>query len=201
MAEIFGAVAAGFDLCTQLTHFGIAIHKATRDIKNSRRDIVKLADETILFASSSKDFLRSCADNYQAMGSAISSIRPLTIWTKKKEKGLSKLLQNVKTLQSNSKDRPSLQNVLIAYLKWYFSKKEVKCLRVSVNIATASMNGYSNLICIRKLEEELRLLRRALEDAASRRGIEEKLAMSIDDKVKLIEESMYVSLFSQRDQC
>jgi hypothetical protein len=192
MAEIFGAVAAGIALCTQLTQFGIAIHKATKDIRNSRRDIVKLADETILFASSSEDFLRSCADDSQAKSSATYSIRPLIIWINKTKIGLFKLLQNVEALQSNPKDRPSLQNVLIAYLKWHFSKREVKCLRVSLSIARASMNGYSNLICIRKLEEELQLLSRALDNAASRVEIEKRLGMSIEDKIELIKESMYV---------
>ncbi|KAF1911536.1 hypothetical protein BDU57DRAFT_92370 [Ampelomyces quisqualis] len=192
MAEIFGAVAAGISLCTQLTRFGIAIHKAIKEIKNSRRDIAKLANETILFASSSEDFLRFCADDHRAKSSATCSIRPLITWIRKTKTGLFKLLQNVEALRSDPQKRLSLQKILIAYLKWYFSKKEVKCLRVSLDIARASMNGYSNLMCIRKLEEELRLLSRALKNAASRREVEEKFGMSITDKIKLVKEAIKI---------
>jgi hypothetical protein len=190
MAEIFGAVAAGIALCNQLTQFGIAIHRATKDIKNSRRDIIKLADETILFASSSEDFLRFCADDHQAKSTATCSIRPLTAWIRKTKTGLFKLLDNVEALRSDPINRPSLQKVLIAYLMWYFSKKEVKCLRVSLNIARASMNGYSNLMCIQKLKEELQLLRRALKNAAIRKEVEKKFGISVEDKIKLVEHAM-----------
>jgi hypothetical protein len=93
-------------------------------------------------------------------------------------------------LRRDREQHSSIEETLIAHLTWYFSKSEVKSLRVLLKVVRASMNGFSNLMCIRKLNEELQMLRDALKDRKSRQNIEEKLGMKIERKIQMVEQMM-----------
>jgi hypothetical protein len=173
MADIFGAAVAGLALLTELTKFGIAIRKATKRIKNSRRDIAELTDETVIFAGLCEDFLRTCANDREA-----------------KSTGLCELLRKVEAVGPEPKHQYSLQEVLIAKLEWFFSKDAVRRLRGSLTVARASISGFSNLMCIRKLNEELQMLREALSSRASRQKVELKLGMSVEEKIRMVRQAM-----------
>jgi hypothetical protein len=190
MAEIFGAVAAGVALCTELTKFGVAIRKAAERIKNSRRDIAELTDETVIFAGLCEEFLRACADNREANSSAALSIRPLSAWIKRTSTGLCELLRKVEAVGPDPRHQYSLQERLIAYLEWCFNKDTVKRLRDFLNVARTSMSGLSNLMCIRKLNEELQMLYAALSNRISRRKVEIKLGMTIEEKIRMVRQAM-----------
>lgn len=187
MADIFGAVAAGITICAQLAEFGKAIRKATKRIKNSRRDIADLSDETVIFAGLCEEFLRTFTDT---KSKAASSVAPLITWLRRTNTELSELLQKVEALTPDPTYRVSIQETLIAYLEWYFSKNAVKKLRASLTIARESMNGFSNVLCIQKLNEELQILKNALRDASSRKTMEEKLGVKLERKIKMVEQAM-----------
>ena len=190
MADILGAVGAGIALCTTLTQCGLAIRRATKRIKNSRRDIAELSNETVIFAGLCEDFLRTCADDHQAKSSAFSSIGTLNIWIERTITGLRKLLRKVEALRPDPRYRYSIQDTLIAHLEWFFSKDAVKSLRASLTIARANMTGFSNLMCIRKLNEELRWLKCALTNKTRRKEIENKLGMRIENKIDIVQQAM-----------
>jgi hypothetical protein len=191
MADIFGAAVAGLALLTELTKFGIAIRKATKRIKNSRRDIAELTDETVIFAGLCEDFLRTCANDREAKSSAAaSSIGPLKAWIKRTSTELCELLRKVEAVGPEPKHQYSLQEVLIAKLEWFFSKDAVRRLRGSLTVARASISGFSNLMCIRKLNEELQMLREALSSRASRQKVELKLGMSVEEKIRMVRQAM-----------
>jgi hypothetical protein len=192
MAEIFCTAAAGLALLSQVTSFASAIHEMIKTIKNSRKDVAELSNETVIFAGLCGDFLNACDEGHQAKSSAASAIASLNILIGKIKTRLSEILQKVEALIQNRKYRSSVEETLIAYLKWYFSKSEVKSLRAFLKVVRASMNGFSNLMCIRKLNEELQLLQDALRDRRSRRIIEEKLGMKIERKILMVKQMMWV---------
>jgi hypothetical protein len=190
MAEIFGAVAAGVSLCTQLTELGLAIRKATKRIKNSRRDIAELTDETVIFAGLCEEFLRACADDHDAESRAVSWIIPLNAWIKRTSTGLCNLLRKVEAVGPEPKHQYSIQDTLIAYIEWFFSKDTVRRLRDSLTVARASMSGFSNLMCIRKLNEELHMLSAALSNRTSRKDIELRFGMRVEVKIRMVQQAM-----------
>jgi hypothetical protein len=190
MAEVFGAVAAGVALCTELTKLGRAIHKATKRIKNAGRDIAELTDETVIFAGLCEDFLRTCADDHDAESSAVSSILPLNAWVKRTSTGLCDLLRKVEAIGPEPMHQYSIQNTLIAHIEWFFSKETVRRLRDSLTVARASMSGFSNLMCIRKLNEELHMLGAALSNRTSRKDIELRFGMSVEEKIRMVKQAM-----------
>jgi hypothetical protein len=191
MADIFGAAVAGIALLTELTKFGIAIRKATKRIKNSRRDIAELTDETVIFAGLCEEFLRTCADDHEAKSSAAaSSIGPLNAWIKRTSTGLYELLRKVEAVGPESRDQYSLQETCIAKLEWFFSKDTVRRLRDSLTVARASISGFSNLICIEKLNQELHMLYKALSSRSSRQEAELELGMSIEEKIRMVRQAM-----------
>jgi hypothetical protein len=191
MADIFGAAIGGIALLSQLTKFGIAIRKATKRIKNSRRDIAELTDETVIFAGLCEEFLRTCADDHEAKSSAAaSSIGPLNAWIKRTSTELRELLRKVEAIGPEPKHQHSLQQTLIAKLEWFFSKDTVRRLRDSLTVARASISGFSNLVCIKKLNEELQMLREALSSRDSRQKVELKLGMSVEEKIRMVRQAM-----------
>jgi hypothetical protein len=190
MAEIFGAVAGGMAVCGQLKDLGIWIYEATKRIKNSRRDVLELSDEAVIFAGLCEDFLRTCEDDYRTK----KSVRRLFAWLKQTQIALSNLFEKVKVLSQDSEYHYSFQEICIAYWDWFASKNLVKGLRASLRIAGIGISGFSNLMCIRKLNKELQMLRLALTNADSRREMEKKLGMKIEEKMKVVQRAMYVHL-------
>ncbi|KAF2623605.1 hypothetical protein BU25DRAFT_177347 [Macroventuria anomochaeta] len=191
MAEIFGAVVGGVALSTQLTQCGKKIRKAIKKIKSSRRDISELADDTVIFAGLCEGFLRACADGREAHIGRSSSIGSLNIWIKKTLAGLHELLRKVEALKHDPRYR-SWQDTLIAYLEWFFSTSSVKHLRANMAVARESINGFSNLMCIQKLNEELRMLRIALTRPMSRAEIERNLRLEIEEKIDLVKQAIKI---------
>jgi hypothetical protein len=190
MAEIFGAVAAGVALCTELTKLGRAIHKAMKTIKDSRRDIAELTDETVIFAGLCEEFLRACNDDHEGNSSAAASILPLNAWIKRTSTGLCDLLRKVEAVGPEPRHQYSLQETLISYLEWFFSKNTVRRLRDSLTVARASISGFSNLMCIRKLNEELHMLNAALSNRISLQEVELRLGMSVEEKIRMVRQAM-----------
>jgi hypothetical protein len=192
MAEIFGAVAASIAVCGQLIKVGRSIQKAATKIRHARRDIADLADETIIFAGMYQRFLRACAEDLGEQDSTLPAVERLKYWTQATIDDLRELLRKVRALGSHPRYRASLPETVAAHVKWFFSKRSVDGLRVSLSVARESMNGFSNLMCISRLDMELKMLRAALRNEKERRVIEEKLGMTLEDKIRLSQQEMYV---------
>jgi hypothetical protein len=168
MAEIFGAVAAGLTICTQLAQLGNAIRKGVKRIKNARKDVLELSDEAVLF----------------------TSLDRLVAWLEQPESALSELLEKVKALIRDPKYQYSWQEKCIAQIEWFGSKGAVKRLRASLSIARSSISGYSNLMCIQKLNEELRMLHLATRCDENRRIVQAQLGMTLEKKIDIVERAM-----------
>jgi hypothetical protein len=190
MAEIFGAAVGGVALCATLVDIGLAIHKATKRIKNTRQDVAELTNETMIFAGLCDEFFRTCVDDQEAMRGAASSILALKAWIEKTSTELLALLQKVEAVGPAARFRHSLQDTLIAYLEWLSSKDTVKRLRNSLTVARASIDGFSNLMCIRKLNEELRVLYAILANETDRRKAELELGMKLEEKIQMVQQRM-----------
>jgi hypothetical protein len=190
MAEIFGAVAAGIALCSQLTTIAVAIRKATKEVKNARKDIAKLSDETVIFANLCEGFLNVCADDPTTKRGGAFSIGPLYLWIKRTIVEQGRLLRKVEALIPDDEYRYSFRETLVAHREWFFNKSKVKSLRTSLTIARESMNGFTNLMYIRKLNEELQYLKTALRDASLRQSIEERFKTTLETKIRSVENAM-----------
>jgi hypothetical protein len=190
MAEIFGAVAAGLTICTQLAQLGNAIRKGVKRIKNARKDVLELSDEAVLFAGLCEDFLRTCDDHREPKSKAFTSLDRLVAWLEQPESALSELLEKVKALIRDPKYQYSWQEKCIAKIEWFGSKGAVKRLRASLSIARSSISGYSNLMCIQKLNEELRMLHLATRCDENRRIVQAQLGMTLEKKIDIVERAM-----------
>ncbi|KAF1842231.1 uncharacterized protein K460DRAFT_409648 [Cucurbitaria berberidis CBS 394.84] len=190
MAEIFGAVAAGIALSSQLIRIGRSIQKATKRVRHARRDVSDLANETIIFAGLYQTFLRTCADDLEKCTSTKSSIGRLASWAKSTIDNLHKLLDKVQAVGSNHRYRYSISDTFAAHFEWFFSKSSVGALRASLSVARECMSGFSNLVCIKKLDVELEYLRAALKDTRVRQELEGRYGMQIEDKIIMVEQEI-----------
>ncbi|KAH3966052.1 hypothetical protein HBH92_186350 [Parastagonospora nodorum] len=188
--EIFGAIAGGFALCNQLVKLGIAVREAIQRIKNSRQDALDLSDEAVIFAGLCTQFLQVCDEDHNKNKAIHSSIHRLIGWLKKLEIGLYEVLQKAGALLPDPTNKHSIEKRWIARLEWFGSKKEVESLRASMSIARTSIDGFSNLICIRKLNEELKMLKLALVDAKLRERLEKKFGMTLNEKIGRVRQSV-----------
>jgi hypothetical protein len=188
--EVLGAVAACVALCSTLIESGKAIRKATKRIKNARKDVLELSDEAVIFAGLCEDFLYTCKDHREVKTKAFASLHCLVAWLEQFKVALSELLEKVEALVRDPRYHYSLQDKCIAHVEWFGSKGTVKELRASLAIARPSINAYSNLVYIQRLNEELRMLYLALEDEQSRRSIEEKLGMTLESKIEMVLQSL-----------
>lgn len=178
-------------LLSPLLKCGKEIRKAVKRIRSSRRDILDLADDTIIFTGLCEDFLReACAHDGGAYADRSLPIEFLSDWITRTSRGLEEILQKVQALKSNPTARLSLEQKLIAYLEWLFSKSLVEYLRKNMSVLRESINGFSNLMCIQKLNEELRWLKTALADPMHCKEVEAKWGMSIDAKIKLVQSAV-----------
>ncbi|KAH6616470.1 hypothetical protein C7974DRAFT_45351 [Boeremia exigua] len=183
MAEIFGAVAAGIGVGSELIRLGCAIQKRIKRVKDSRKDIERLANETIIFAGLYKRFLRACEEDPDAYTTDVSAILPLISWAQKTVDSLTTLLQRVESLYPQSKPRTDFEDRAVAHLVWYRSTSTVKALRASLSVARESINGFSNLMCLEKLKDQLKTLRKALLDPHKRSALERDLGISVEARI------------------
>jgi hypothetical protein len=188
--EILGAVAAGVALCTTLVESGKAIRKATKRIRNARKDVLELSDEAVIFAGLCEDFLHTCNDHREAKSRVFGSLHRLVAWLDHFKNALSELLNKVKAIIRDPRYHYSWEKKCSAYLEWMGSKSTVKKLRASLELAISSISGYSNLMYIQRLHEELQMLKLALENERSRQTIEEKFGMTLEEKIEMVLQSM-----------
>ena len=190
MAEIFGAAAAGIAIGGQLIQFGCAIQKITRKMKNSRKDIEKLANETIIFGGLYKRFLRTCDKDSQAYTIDVLAINPLISWAKQTVGGLLDLLEEVEALLPRSKIRFNWEEKAIARLVWLTSTDKIKGLRASLSVGRESINGFSNLMCLKALKDEMVMLKSALNNPADRQKMERRLRVNLETRIRELELDM-----------
>lgn len=190
MAEIFGAVAAGITVCHELSRLAKVIREATKTIQNSRKDIAELSDETVIFTGLYGAFLQTCEDDPKACQKTVSSLRRLKSWANSTIHGLQKILDKVAILRLDRQVRYSITDTLRAELKWLFGRKAVMLLRTSLSVARQSIEGFSNLMCLGKLNEQLDMLRIALKSASKRQAVEQKFGMSVEDKIESLQQRM-----------
>ncbi|KAF3042327.1 hypothetical protein E8E12_001918 [Didymella heteroderae] len=187
MAEIFGAVAAGITVCHEMSRVAKAIRKVTKDIKNAPREVANLMDETIIFTGLYSTFLQICEDDSEIRQGAMPSIARLKIWAGSTIERLKRILQEADAISPASHTRHSLRKTGRASWKWLVKRNVVAALKASLNVARQSIEGFSNLMCIRKLNEELAILQGAVTNPKQRRALEQKLGTLLEDKIRSIE--------------
>lgn len=187
MAEIFGAVVAGVSVCHEMSRIAKAIRDIAKAIKNAPKDIAKLSDETIIFTGLYSTFLQTCEDDPKICQGAAMSIDRLKVWAESTIKRLKVILKEGDAIRPDSNYRYSLRHTWKAHWKWLIRRNVVAALHTSLSVARQSIEGFSNLMCIRKLNEELVLLRHALLDPMKRRALEQELGVPLVDKIQSIE--------------
>jgi hypothetical protein len=204
MAEIAGAIIGGMGICNQLFQLGREIQKAVKTIKNSRRDIGKLADETVIFAEIYQRFSSVCGESDDNASRSVA-IMELGAWARSCIHGLEELLDKVEVLLCEDKSSHSIEETLIAHLQWLFSKSTVKALRASLSVARESINGVSTLIHLNKLDAWIKDLKEASKDRKLRRDLKKKFSGPLEDTIREFEENRLVSqskeiFFSKTEQ-
>lgn len=63
-------------------------------------------------------------------------------------------------------------------------------LRTSLAIASQTISGFLNILCIRRLEEELSLLNSILNNPEQRSKIKAKFGVSLEEKIHCIQNKM-----------
>jgi hypothetical protein len=190
MAEILGAVAAGIPICSQLVITGRAIQRAAERVKNSRCDVEKLANETIIFAGLFRRFLDACKEDEDARSTDAASVYTLIGWAQGVVANLGELLGQVNALDRKLRPRPSLEKIAIARVVWFANKKPVDALRASLSVARESMQGYSNLMFLHKLNEQIKMLKEALIDNTKRSVLEKQLGITLEARIQEVEVDM-----------
>jgi hypothetical protein len=157
--EVFGAVAAGITLGAELLRLSRCLRKMINGFRYARSDVAKLAQEMEIFSGMYDQFMRVCV--FESKGKYCNSAptKRLVSWAEETIKAVVKLLSRVSALVGNAKD--SVIETVAAHVKWYFSENEVKCLRLSLSVARESINGFTNIRVIEKLDEEMDMLRAA----------------------------------------
>jgi hypothetical protein len=186
---IFGGVAAVCTLSAELIRLSHSLRKMIKSINYASRDISKIAEEMIIFAEQFGGFLRVCSDSPASTTPSSFSPTSLISWTKRATHGLRKLLREVKALTSDVKYDYSIVERVTAHLKWYFSKDSVKCFRASLRVARESMNGFTNVRLIEKLDEQLLFLKRAIREG-NRKALEAELGMTVEERIEYLKLEM-----------
>jgi hypothetical protein len=204
MAEIAGAIIGGMGICNQLFQLGREIQKAVKTIKNSRGDIGRLANESIIFADLYQRFSVACKESNDNTSSS-GAIVELKAWAKSCIRGLRKLLDKVDVLRFEDRSSRSIEETLIAHLEWLFSKNTVKALRASLSVARESINGVSTLMHLKKLDAVIKMFKEASKDRELRRDLENELQISLEEAIHDMEETQLVlqwkeTFFSKTEQ-
>jgi hypothetical protein len=183
MADIFGAVAAGVALTTELSRLCRSLHKLVIQIRNAPRELSKLSEEMRLFTDIYSVFCRACYYDASRNSNIESPIRHLVAWTEDAIHGFNKLLEKVGLLIDGSTS--SVAQRFAARMKWYFNEKEVKCTRASLSVARQSISALSNIRNIGKIDEEIQMLKEAILQG-NRRIVEKELGMSVEQRLKVL---------------
>lgn len=190
MAEIglaiFGGVAAANTFIGQFIQLSRSLHKMAKSDKTAPDDIIEMAGEMSIFAGLFETFLDVCRDDSKKHNTL--ALSKLIVWSQKAFFGLEKLLEEVEPLISQGKDghdEYSFVKRVIAHMRWYFSKSAAEHFRVSLRVARESINGYTNVIYIKKINKVLKALRHI--DKQKRRATEKKLGMSLEEYTKVLE--------------
>jgi len=188
MAEIFGAVAAGIAVCQQMTRLAKAIHEVAKNVKNAPKDIGTLTDQTIVFTGLYGDFL----ETYEKGSGAQKSvwIESLKAFAENVIRRLRKILCEGDALRLDADYRYSLKDTWKANWKWLIRRNVVTHLRTSLAIASQTITGFLNILCIRRLDEELSLLHSILNNPEQRSKIEAKFGVSLEEKIHCIQNKM-----------
>jgi hypothetical protein len=190
MAEIFGAVAAGIALTTELSRLCRSLHKLVIQIRNAPRELSRLADEMRLFTDIYSEFYRACYCDTARKSNIRSPIRHLVAWTKDAIHGFNELLGKVGLLIDGSTS--SVAQRCAARIKWYLNEKEVKCTRASLSVARQSISALSNIRFIGKINEEIQMLKEAIRQG-NRQSIEKGLGMSVEQRLQFLTRQKYWS--------
>jgi hypothetical protein len=186
---ILGGVSAGVTLSAEILRLSRSLRKMIKSIKFAKDDIRKVTEEMNIFAELLGQFLRVCSDSPASTTSVSFSPESLVSWTEEATRGLRRLLREVKALASDVKYDYSIVERATAHVKWYFSKSSVKCFCASLRVARESMNGFTNIRVIEKLDEQLIFLKRAIREG-NREKIEDKLGMAAEKCIKNLELEM-----------
>lgn len=190
MAEIFGAVAAGIAIGGELIRFGREIQRSIERIKNSRQDVENLASETIIFAGLYQRFLRACKKDRRARTTDAPAVLPLIRWAEATLAKLDRLLSKVQGLHSEHKPRTRWEDTTIARVIWLKSTRKVKVLRSSLSVARESVIGFTNLMYLDELRDQLKRLKKALDSPNERRELETRLGIALTKKIDEVETEM-----------
>jgi hypothetical protein len=173
----------------ELLRLSRSLRKTFRAIRSAPRDVDKLVKEMEIFAGLYEDFLEICSSGEKHDARSISAVKLLAAWARKAIKGMTKLLERVQALSGGPLN--SKMETLVAYLRWYFSDREVKFLRSSLNVARESIIGFSNIRAVQRLEEQIRLLKAAMAQD-NQQTIEARLDVSLEEQMKLLERKRLV---------
>jgi hypothetical protein len=187
MAEVFGAVAAGIAVSTTLIKLGRSLHKTINKIRYARGEIEKLVAELEIFSGLYSQFMNVCVLEPEAKYRDATPTRRLEAWTKEAIHAIRKLLKRVRGMAGES-----MVGKVAAHVKWFFSEHEVKCLRLSLCVARESMNGFTTIRAIEKLDEQMAALRAAIVQG-HRQTLEKQLGITIEVRIKILEKMRLVT--------
>ncbi|PVH97345.1 hypothetical protein DM02DRAFT_533387 [Periconia macrospinosa] len=92
-------------------------------------------------------------------------------------------------LTSARKYEYSWVETLTAHMKWYLSRASVKYFRASLKVARESIQAYTNIRCIEKLDEQLDMLKKAIENGAEQ-SLEKELKIKVVERMNTVKQQM-----------
>jgi hypothetical protein len=168
--EVTNSVEKGLILSAELLRLSQCFFKSIQKAKYPGHEIATLSDKLETFAHFYKDFFTSSAFESRP-------IRRLISWTEETIDALRRLLKRVRSWTFISRD--SLIGNVAARVKWSLHENEVKCLRLSLGVATESINAFMNILNIEKLHQQMDALKSAME-RSDRWALEEQLGMTLN---------------------
>ncbi|KAH9866299.1 hypothetical protein J1614_008865 [Plenodomus biglobosus] len=188
--EIVGAAAGCVALCTTLIRVCEGIHAAQKSVQHAREDIKQLANEGIIFANIYEAFRSTCNEELEKSMDTSRATRRLNRWVKALKKDLLQILGKVKTLSLDREVERKVVTVFKEHVNWFFKRSAVEKLRASLSVARESIQEFSIIVNIRKLNQLLDLLTSALNDQAEREKLELKLGMRLEEKIEVVKQAI-----------
>jgi hypothetical protein len=180
--EVTSSVAKGVILGVELLRLSQCFCRSIKKAKYSGHEIATLSDKLETFAYFYKDFFTTSAFESRPTERLVS-------WTEETIDSLRKLLKQTRSLAFISGD--SLTGKLAARVKWSLHENEIKCLRLSLGVATESITGLMNIRNIEKLGNQLDTLRSVVM-RDDREALEEQLGMTLDDLLQTLKSNRSV---------